>query len=77
MSETGAFQQQHLMENEEYRSLVQQHRDLESRLTAYQEKVVLNEDEQVEETQLKKRKLQVKDRMALIARRAREASPRP
>jgi uncharacterized protein YdcH (DUF465 family) len=77
MSETGAFQQQLLMENEEYRSLVQQHRDLESRLTAYQERVVLNEDEQVEETQLKKRKLQVKDRMALIARRAREASPRP
>ena len=77
MSETGAFQQQLLMENEEYRNLVQQHRDLESRLTAYQERVVLNEDEQVEETQLKKRKLQVKDRMALIARRAREASPRP
>lgn len=77
MSETGAFQQQLLVENEEYRSLVQQHRDLESRLTAYQDKVVLNEDEQVEETQLKKRKLQVKDRMALIARRARETSPRP
>ena len=77
MSDSGAFQQQLLKENEEYRRLVEQHRDLESRLTAYQEKAVLNEDEQVEETRLKKRKLQVKDRMALIARQAREATARP
>jgi uncharacterized protein len=77
MSDSGAFQQQLLKENEEYRRLVEQHRDLESRLTAYQEKAVLNEDEQVEETRLKKRKLQVKDRMALIARQARETTARP
>jgi hypothetical protein len=77
MSDTGAFREQPLMENEEYRRLIEQHRDLESRLAAYQEKAVLNEEEQVEETRLKKRKLQVKDRMALIARQARETSPRP
>lgn len=60
-----------LTENEEYRRLEQQHHEYESRLNSLSEKVVLDEDEQVEEVTLKKKKLQVKDRMYEIARQAR------
>lgn len=60
-----------LMQNEEYRQLDQQHHEYESRLGVLTEKVVLSDDEQVEETTLKKKKLQLKDRMEAIARQAR------
>ena len=63
-----------LLRNEEYRRLDQQHRDYENRLTALNEKVVLSEDEQVEEVTLKKKKLQLKDRMEAIARQLREGA---
>jgi uncharacterized protein YdcH (DUF465 family) len=60
-----------LAQNEEYRVLEREHREFELRLSMLTDKVVLNEDEQVEETTLKKKKLQVKDRMEAIARQAR------
>jgi uncharacterized protein YdcH (DUF465 family) len=60
-----------LMQNEEYRQLDRQHNEYESRLHVLTEKVVLNDDEQFEETTLKKKKLQVKDRMEAIAREVR------
>ncbi len=60
-----------LAQNEEYRVLDREHREFETRLSMLTDKVVLNEDEQVEETTLKKKKLQVKDRMEAIARQAR------
>jgi uncharacterized protein YdcH (DUF465 family) len=60
-----------LAQNEEYRVLDRQHHDFETRLTALTDKIVLSDDEQVEETTLKKKKLQVKDRMEAIAREAR------
>ncbi len=60
-----------LAQNEEYRVLDREHREFEQRLSMLTDKVVLNEDEQVEETTLKKKKLQVKDRMEAIARQAR------
>jgi uncharacterized protein YdcH (DUF465 family) len=59
-------------QDEEYRKLVQEHDEYERRLLLYTEKIVLNDDEQVEETRLKKKKLQVKDRMAAILRRLRD-----
>ena len=61
--------------NDEYRRLDQQHHEFESRLSALADKAVLNNDEQVEETTLKKRKLQVKDKMEAIARQVRAAHP--
>jgi hypothetical protein len=59
-----------LAQNEEYRVLDRQHHDFEARLSALTDRVVLNDDEQLEETTLKKKKLQVKDRMEAIAREA-------
>ncbi len=75
MSHSASLVREKLLEhNEEYRRLDKQHHEYEARLTALTEKAVLTEDEQVEETNLKKRKLQLKDRMEAIAREARQAS---
>jgi len=71
----GSIKESLLSQNEEYRRLDEQHHEYESRLTALTEKVVLSDEEQVEETTLKKKKLQLKDRMEAIARQAREAHP--
>lgn len=62
-----------LAQNEEYRVLDRQHHDFEARLSALTDKASLNDDEQIEETTLKKKKLQVKDRMEAIARQASAA----
>jgi uncharacterized protein YdcH (DUF465 family) len=61
--------------DDEYRRLDAEHNEFETRLHVLADKVVLSDDEQVEETTLKKRKLQVKDRMEAIARQARAAHP--
>ncbi|HWX25085.1 MAG TPA: YdcH family protein [Vicinamibacteria bacterium] len=60
-----------LAQNEEYRRLSVEHHEYESRLVTLTEKVVLSDEEQLEETTLKKKKLQVKDRMEAIARQSR------
>jgi len=63
--------------DDEYRQLEAQHHDYESRLGELADKPVLSDDEQVEEITLKKKKLQLKDRMQEIARRYRVASAHP
>ena len=60
--------------DEEYRQLEAQHHHFESRLGELAEKAVLSDDEQVEEITLKKKKLQLKDRMQEIARRRTSAA---
>ena len=60
-----------LRDNEEYRRLDEQHRDFDTRLAALTDKVVLTDEEQLEETTIKKKKLPLKDRMEAIARQAR------
>jgi uncharacterized protein YdcH (DUF465 family) len=62
---------------DEYRRLEVQHHEYESRLGELAEKAVLSEEEQVEESTLKKKKLQLKDRMQEIARRGRVGSAHP
>ena len=66
-----------LSHSDEYRRLDQQHHEFESRLGVLTDKTVLSEDEQVEEVTLKKKKLQVKDRMEAIARQFREGDAHP
>ena len=75
-SHAGTLDEQ-IRQDDEYRKLEQEHNDYERRLLSYTEKVVLSDDEQIEETRLKKKKLQVKDRMAAIVRRIRDGSPYP
>ncbi len=60
-----------LKQNEEYRRLESQHREYDVRLNELAEKAVLTDEEQVEESTLKKKKLQLKDRMHVLARQAR------
>jgi uncharacterized protein YdcH (DUF465 family) len=72
MSEEPGFRESLLKRNEEYRRLDQEHHEYESKLVRFSDKLVLSDEEQVEETMLKKKKLQTKDRMEAIARQARE-----
>jgi uncharacterized protein YdcH (DUF465 family) len=54
--------------NEEYRQLASKHHTLDDRLHELEAKHYLSDAEQFEEISLKKRKLQVKDRMETIVR---------
>jgi uncharacterized protein YdcH (DUF465 family) len=55
--------------NEEYRRLASKHHELDDRLHELITKHYLSDAEQLEEVTLKKRKLQLKDRMEEIFRR--------
>ena len=54
--------------NQEYRKLLDEHAHYENRLEELQGKAVLEDAERVETVNLKKQKLQVKDRMERILR---------
>jgi uncharacterized protein len=62
-----------LQTDEEFNSLAAKHHELEDRLNALTSKSYLSQPEQIEEVNLKKQKLQLKDRMEDILRRHREA----
>ncbi len=64
-----------LQTDEEFHQLAAQHHELEDRLHELTAKHYLSEPEQLEQVTLKKRKLQLKDRMEDILRRRREAPP--
>jgi uncharacterized protein YdcH (DUF465 family) len=57
-----------LQTDEEFHQLAVKHHELEGRLHELTAKQYLSEPEQVEEVTLKKRKLQLKDRMEHIVR---------
>lgn len=61
--------------NEEYRQLAAKHHELDDRLHELSSKHYLSDTEQVEEVTLKKRKLQLKDRMEDIVRMHRSSWP--
>ncbi len=58
-----------LESDDEFRELAARHKDLEQRLHELSSRHYLSEPEQVEEVTLKKRKLQLKDKMEMILRR--------
>jgi uncharacterized protein YdcH (DUF465 family) len=62
---------------DEYRQLAEQHHQYESRLGELADKAVLSDDEQLEEATLKKKKLQLKDRMQELARQSRGSAAHP
>ena len=66
-----------LQTDEELHQLAAMHHDLEDRLHVLTTKHYLSEPEQVEEVTLKKRKLQLKDRMEAILQRHRQGAGSP
>jgi uncharacterized protein len=66
-----------LQTDDEFRQLATQHHELDQRLHTLASKPYLSQPEQLEETTLKKRKLQLKDRMEDILRRNRSIAPEP
>ena len=60
--------------NQEFRELASRHHTLDDRLHELESKHYLSDAEQFEEISLKKRKLQVKDRMELMLRNFRSPS---
>jgi uncharacterized protein YdcH (DUF465 family) len=68
MAEAQDLQTLLLATNEEYRQLVERHHELEGRLTELTHKHYLSDADHFEEVNLKKRKLQLKDKMELIMR---------
>lgn len=68
---SDALKESLLATNDEYRRLQAQHHEYEERLTVLSDKAVLSDDEQLEETTLKKKKLHLRDRMEEITRQAR------
>jgi len=63
--------------NPEYRELASKHHSLDDRLHELESKHYLSDAEQFEEVSLKKRKLQVKDRMELMMRNFRPSNASP
>ena len=63
--------------DEELSQLEAQHHQYESRLGELAAKAVLSDEEQFEESTLKKKKLQLKDRMQELTRRGREETAHP
>ena len=57
--------------NPEFRELASKHHSLDNRLHELEARHYLSDSEQFEEISLKKRKLQLKDRMELIMRQHR------
>ncbi len=60
-----------LQKDDEFRQLAAKHHDLEERLHELTTRPYLSDPERLEESTLKKRKLQLKDRMEDILRRHR------
>jgi uncharacterized protein YdcH (DUF465 family) len=63
--------------DEEYHDLAAKHHELDERLSQLTAKHYLSEPEQLEEATLKKRKLQLKDRMEDLRRRRTDAPSQP
>ena len=62
-----------LQQDDQYRQLAEQHQQLDNRLHELSDKYYLSTSEQLEAVTLKKRKLQIKDRMEDILRRRRQS----
>lgn len=74
MAEAQDLKTRLLDTNEEYHQLASKHHELDDRLHELTSKHYLSDTEQIEEVTLKKRKLQLKDRMEELARHQRNGA---
>jgi uncharacterized protein YdcH (DUF465 family) len=76
MNGQSQYAKELLQTDEEFHTLSDQHRQLDDRLHELTSKPYLSEPEQFEEINLKKQKLQLKDRMEdILRRRQRDENP--
>ena len=66
-----ALRQELLETHDEFRALSERHQDCERRLEELRLKSVLSEEDELEEKQIKRQKLFLKDQMEAIVRSAR------
>ena len=67
--DTHELKERLMASDHEYRDLTTRHHELDERLHELSSRHFLSEPEQVEESQIKKQKLRLKDRMEDIVRR--------
>jgi uncharacterized protein YdcH (DUF465 family) len=72
VAETEALKQQLIASNEQFAALAHEHQTYEKRLTELAELHYPSEEEQMEETTLKKKKLYLKDQMEMMLRQYKE-----
>ena len=70
--DTLDIKQQLLQSNKEYRRLAQRHSSYAEQLEKLIHKSYLSEEEKIEEINLKKKKLQIKDQMEIIIQKQRQ-----
>ena len=75
-AESSDLREMLLKTDAEFHTLAEKHHQLDDRLNELTTRNYLSEPEQLEEVTLKKRKLQLKDRMEDILRRHRQAQAR-
>ena len=68
-----SLKRQLIASDDAFRKLYEQHQALEKRLAGLQEQTLLSEEDELEEKQLKRQKLMLKDQMEMILRSHREA----
>lgn len=71
-AQTSDLKEMLLKTDTEFHDLAEKHHQLDHRLSELTAKHYLSEPEQLEEVTLKKKKLQLKDRMEAIVRRHRQ-----
>lgn len=71
-SHDDPLKQELIASNENFRNLFEEHQRLERRLIELQEKTLLAEEDELEEKQIKRQKLHLKDQMEAILRDHRE-----
>lgn len=67
------LKQELIESNEEFGALFEQHQNFERRLEELQDKSLLSEEDELEEKQIKRQKLFLKDKMELILRAHRDS----
>ena len=73
MTNSQQLRENLLQTDEEFRQLAEQHHQLDTRLSELSHQLYLTGNEELEKATLKKRKLQLRDRMEDIVRRSEPA----